>query len=72
MRNTTGVHGGSTSQTRVCADGSCTATRNTAGPYGGTTTRTHTCTAGEGCTATRAGVTPGGAAFGGTRSFRRW
>ncbi|WP_176083336.1 SH3 domain-containing protein [Martelella sp. HB161492] len=68
-RQTTGVYGGSTSQTRNCADGSCSATRSTTGAYGGTATRTRSCTtAGEpGCTVTRTGPNGGS----GTRSFHR-
>jgi len=71
-RSTSGVYGGSTSQTRTCSDGTCTATRDTTGPYGGSATRTRSCTAGQGCTANRNAVGPGGATYSGSRSFQRW
>ncbi|TPW29386.1 hypothetical protein FJU08_13675 [Martelella alba] len=68
-RQTTGIYGGSTSQTRNCADGSCSSTRSTTGAYGNTATRTRSCTsAGDpGCTVTRTGPNGGSS----TRAFHR-
>lgn len=70
-RSTTGIYGGSTSQTRTCADGTCTSTRNTTGAYGNSASRTRTCTrAGDpSCTVTRTG--PRGGTATGTRVFHR-
>ncbi|AJY47754.1 SH3 domain-containing protein [Martelella endophytica] len=60
-RSTTGIYGGSTAQTRTCADGTCSSTRNTTGAYGGTATRTRSCTnvGDPGCTTTRTGPAGG-------------
>lgn len=69
-RSTTGIYGGSTSQTRTCADGQCSATRQTVGPYGNSTSRVRTCSANDhSCSVTRTG--PRGGTATGTRFFNR-
>ncbi|MCM2396625.1 SH3 domain-containing protein [Rhizobium sp. S95] len=69
-RSTTGVYGGSTSQTRTCSGGECTATRNTVGPYGNSASRVRNCSANDrSCTVTRTG--PRGGTMTGTRIFNR-
>lgn len=70
-RSTTGIYGGSTTQTRQCGNGECTATRETVGPYGGTASRTRSCSAGDrSCSTTRTG--PQGGTATRTRSVQRW
>lgn len=67
-RTTTGIYGGSASQSRTCANGECNATRNVVGPYGGTASRTRNCsTNSQSCTVSRTG--PAGGTR--TRVFQR-
>lgn len=69
-RSTTGIYGGSTSQTRTCTGGVCTATRQTVGPNGNSASRVRTCSATDrSCSVTRTG--PRGATATGTRFFNR-
>lgn len=67
---TTGIHGGSTSQTRNCTGGECTATRNTVGRHGNSASRTRTCSANDSsCSVSRTG--PRGGSTTRTRNFSR-
>lgn len=69
-RSTTGIYGGSTSQTRTCAGGECTSTRQTVGRYGNSASRVRTCSANDhSCSVTRTG--PRGGTASGTRFFNR-
>lgn len=71
VRGATGVHGGSTVQTRVCTGGACTSNRMTEGPNGGTAARTRSCATGTGCTTTRTVTGPRGGVHTRSRSFQR-
>lgn len=69
-RTTTGIYGGTTSQTRNCAGGECSATRETTGRYGNSASRVRSCSANDrSCSMTRSG--PFGGTATGTRTFNR-